>query len=49
MLQPDLENTKKDLFTSLHKIKENLPHWAELAILRNGALLFKLMVSFMDL
>ena len=28
---------KKDLFTSLHKIKENLPHWAELKILRNGA------------
>jgi len=22
----------------LHKIKENLPHWAELAILRNGAM-----------
>ena len=30
---------KKDPFTSLHKIKENLPRWAELEILRNGALL----------
>ena len=29
---------KKDPFTSLHK-KENLPHWAELEILRNGALI----------
>jgi len=29
---------KKDPFTSLHKIKENLPHWAKLEILRNGAL-----------
>ena len=28
---------KKDPFTSLHKIKENLPLWAELKILRNGA------------
>jgi len=29
---------KKDPFTSLHKIKANLPHWAEFEILRNGAL-----------
>ena len=29
---------KKDPFTSLHKIKENLSLWAELEILRNGAL-----------
>ena len=30
---------KKDPFTSLHKIKANLPHWAEFKILRmrNGA------------
>ena len=28
---------KKDPFTSLHKIKANLPHWAEFEILRNGA------------
>ena len=27
---------KKDPFTSLHKIKANLPHWAEFEILRNG-------------
>ena len=30
---------KKDPFTSLHKIKANLPHWAEFEVLRNGALL----------
>jgi len=30
---------KKDPFTSLHKIKANLPHWAEFEILRNGALM----------
>ena len=29
---------KKEPFTSLHKIKANLPHWAEFEILRNGAL-----------
>ena len=29
---------KKDPFTSLHKIKASLPHWAEFEILRNGAL-----------
>ena len=29
---------KKDPFTSLHKIKANLPHLAEFEILRNGAL-----------
>ena len=29
---------KKDPFTSLHKIKANLPLWAEFEILRNGAL-----------
>jgi len=28
----------KDPFTSLHKIKANLPHWAEFEILRNGVL-----------
>ena len=28
---------KKDPFTSLHKIKVNLPLWAEFKILRNGA------------
>ena len=28
---------KKDPFTSLHKIKANLPHWAEFEILGNGA------------
>ena len=28
---------KKDPFTSLHKIKENLPHWVKLKFLRNGA------------
>ena len=28
---------KKDPFTSLHKIKANLPHWAWFEILRNGA------------
>jgi len=28
---------KKDPFTSLHKIKENLPQWVELEILWNGA------------
>ena len=30
---------KKDPFTSFDKIKENLPQWAELQLLRNGALL----------
>ena len=30
---------KKEPFTSLHKIKANLPHWAEFEILRNGALI----------
>ena len=29
---------KKDLFTSLHMIKENVLHWAEFEILQNGAL-----------
>ena len=29
---------KKDPFTSLHNIKENLPQWTELEILWNGAL-----------
>ena len=29
---------KKDPFTSLDKIKANLPHWAEFEILRKGAL-----------
>jgi len=29
---------KKDLFTSLHKIKAIIPLWAEFEILRNGAL-----------
>jgi len=29
---------KKNPFTSLHNIKENLPLWVELEILRNGAL-----------
>jgi len=32
-----LENTKVRPFTSLHKIKANLAHWAEFEILRNGA------------
>jgi len=32
------KKTHKDPFTSLHKIKANLPHWAEFEILRNGAL-----------
>jgi len=31
----------KDPFTSLHKIKENLPHWVELKILWNGAFVAK--------
>ena len=34
--QSDLENTKE---RPLHKIKENLPHWAELEIVRNCAYL----------
>ena len=33
--QSDLENTKE---RPLHKIKANLPNWAEFEILRNGAL-----------
>jgi len=35
--QSDLKTQKKDPFTSLHKIKANLPHWAEFDFLRNGA------------
>ena len=31
---------KKGPSRSLHKIKANLPHWAEFQILRNGALGF---------
>jgi len=37
----------KDSFTSLQKIKENLPHWAEFEILRNGAL--HVLVYLLDL
>ena len=33
------ETQKEDPFTSLHKIKANLTHWAKFKILWNGALL----------
>jgi len=39
--QSDLENTKE---RPLHKIKANLPHWAEFEILRNGALWYQCLV-----
>ena len=38
----------KDPFTSLHKIKANLPHWAEFEILRNGALHVSVIISPID-
>jgi len=37
---------KKDPFTSLHKIKANLQHWAKFEILRNGEL-FVCMLSIL--
>jgi len=37
---------KKDPFTSLHKIKTNLPLWAEFEILRNGAFPDRILCSW---
>jgi len=37
MWQSYLKTQKNDTLTSLHKIKENLPHWEGHNILRNGA------------